>query len=313
MSRHDVLVMAPYPEWDMQALDAAYTLHRFWEAADKAAFLANAAKTVRAIATKGDVGVSGPVINALPKLEMISCYGVGVDAIDFSATRPRGIKVSNTPDVLTSDVADLALALMLAFARDIPAADKFVRDGKWGGAPFPLGAKLSGKRLGIVGMGRIGKAIAKRAAAFDMTISYFGRTKQADLSYRYHPTVEAVAADSDFLVASLAGGAATSKIISASALKALGPNSVFVNVARGSVVDEAALIEALRAKAIKGAALDVYNNEPNLDPRFLTLENVVLLPHIGSATVDTRKKMGQLMRDNLDAHFSGRPLLTPVA
>ena len=313
MSRPAVLVIGPYPPGDLEQLEAVYDVKRYWEAADKLAFLREHGPAIHAIATRGDLAVPAALIAALPKLEMVGCYGVGVDGIDLAACRARGIKVSNTPDVLTGETADLALALMLAHARQIPKGDAYVRSGDWAGkGPMPLATRLNGKRLGIAGLGRIGKAVAKRAAAFDMPVAYYGRAGQPGQPYPFFGSLTALAADSDYLLATLSGGPDTAKLITAEVLGALGPKGVFVNVARGSVVDEAALLEALEKRTIAGAALDVYLNEPAIDPRFAKLDNVVLMPHVGSATVETRRAMGQLMRDNLAAHFAGRPLPTPV-
>jgi lactate dehydrogenase-like 2-hydroxyacid dehydrogenase len=303
--------MGSYPEWDMAALAETYTLHRYWEAMDKAGFLNELAPVVRAIATRGDLGTSADVIAALPKLEIISCYGVGLDAIDLKTAKARGIHVTYTPNVLHEDVADLALALTLAIARRVPQGDVFVRSGKWATENFPLVTRMHGKRMGLIGMGMIGQAIATRATAFGMTVSYHSRSRRSDLSYSYFDSPVALASQSDFLIAAVTGGAATAKLVNADVLKALGPAGYFINVARGSVADEAALLAALENKTIAGAALDVYLNEPAIDPRFFTLDNVVLQPHHGSGTIETRKMMGQLVRDNLAAHFAGRPLPTP--
>lgn len=313
MVRPDILVMGIYPEWDMAALAETYTVHRYWEAADKPAFLKKIAPIVRAIATRGDLGASADVIAALPHLEIISCYGVGVDAIDLKAAKVRSIPVTYTPNVLHEDVADLALALMLAIARRVPQGDVFARSGKWATENFPLVTRMHGKRLGLIGMGMIGQAIAKRALAFGMTVSYHSRAKHEDLPFGYFDSPVKLAAQCDFLVAAVTGGAATAMIVSADVLKALGPKGYFINVARGSVADEVALLHALESNAIAGAALDVYLNEPAIDPRFARLDNVVLQPHHGSGTIETRKIMGQLVRDNLAAHFAGQPLPTPVA
>ena len=314
MTRPAVLVIGPYPPGEIELLEAAYDVHRLWEAPDKEALLRAKGGNVRAIATRGDLGVSGELIAALPRLEMIGVYGVGVDGVDLAAARARGIKVSNTPDVLTGETADIALALMLAVAREVPKGDSYVRSGAWAEkGNMPLSTRMHGKRVGIAGLGRIGKAVAKRAAGFDMPIAYFGRTAQPGVPYTYVSSLTALAAQSDFLVATVAGGAGTAKLITAEVLKALGPKGIFINIARGSVVDEAALLEALEAKTIAAAGLDVFMNEPKIDPRFYALENTVLMPHVGSATRETRAAMGQLMRDNIAAHFAGKPLLTPVA
>ena len=312
MKKPSVLMIGPYPEWEMPVLEASYDVHKLWLVDDKDAYINRHAEDFRAIATRGDLGASKELIAALPHLEMIACFGVGTDAIDLVTAKARGIKVSYTPDVLTGDVADIAIALCLAVARNIPAGDVLVRDHQWPKGTLPLATRFFGKRMGIVGLGRIGMAIAKRAAGFDMQISYHNRKPRTDVPYHYCDTVEALAAQSDFLVAAVAGGTASKALIGSAALIALGPQSYFINVARGSVVDEAALLHALENGVIKGAGLDVYLNEPNIDQRFLKLKNAVVLPHVGSGTFETRKAMGKLVRDNLEAHFAGRPLITPV-
>jgi D-3-phosphoglycerate dehydrogenase len=311
-NKPELLVVGPYPDWDFAELEKTYTLRKLWEAPDQTAFLAQHAANIRAIGTRGDLGASAALIAALPQLEIIACNGVGLDAIDLPAAKARGIKVTNTPDVLTDDVADLAIGLCIAIARNIPAGEQHVRSGKWKTGTLPLATRFSGKRMGIIGLGRIGLAIAKRAEAFGMKISYHNRSKRSDVAYAYHSSVEALAADSDFLVAALAGGPSAKNLVGTVAFKALGPEGFFVNVSRGTIADEAALLHALENNIIKGAALDVFLNEPNIDERFFTLHNVVLQPHVGSATLETRKAMGQLVRDNLAAHFAGRALLTPV-
>jgi len=311
-NKPELLVLGAYPDWDFVELEKAYTLRKLWEAPDQGAFLASHAANIRAIGTRGDLGASAALIAALPKLEIIVCNGVGVDGIDLPAAKARGIKVTNTPDVLTDDVADLAVGLCIAIARQIPAGESLVRSGKWTAGPLPLATRFSGKRMGIIGLGRIGLAIAKRTEAFGMKISYHNRKKRDDVAYAYHNSVEALAAGSDFLVAALAGGPSAKNLVGAAAFKALGSEGFFVNVSRGTIADELALLNALENGIIKGAALDVFLNEPNIAERFFTLPNVVLQPHVGSATLETRKAMGQLVRDNLAAHFMGRPLLTPV-
>ena len=248
----------------------------------------------------------------MPKLEIISCYGVGTDAIDLATAKSRGIKVTNTPDVLTEDVADIALGLLISVARKIPLADAYVRDGNWKKANMPLVTRFHGKRLGIIGMGRAGSAVARRAVAFDMKVSYFDVRRRDDLNFTYEDSILALAKNSDFLVATVAGGSGTARLIDAKVFEALGANGYFINVARGSVVDEPAMLDALMGNRIAGAGLDVFWNEPNIDAKFLTLPNVVLQPHHASGTVETRKAMGQLVRDNLAAHFSGQNLLTQV-
>jgi lactate dehydrogenase-like 2-hydroxyacid dehydrogenase len=312
MTKPTVLMTGAYPDWDMEALEAEYDIIKYWEAADKDAVLAKHGAEVRAIATRGDLGADKALIDRLPNLEIIGCFGVGTDSIDRTATRPRGIRIANTPDVLTEDVADLAFALMLAVARKVVHGDSFTRDGSWARGNLELVTRVNGKRLGIIGLGRIGKAIAGRAEAFSMPVSYFGRHEQKDVRHCYFNSLVGLAASSDFLVATVPGGAETSGIVNAGVFEALGPKGYFINVARGSVVDEPALLDALESSKIKGAGLDVFWAEPRIDSRFARLDNVVLHPHHGSGTVETRKAMGKLVRDNLTAYFAGRPLLTEV-
>ena len=312
MPELEILMTGAYPEWDMVDLEAKYRVHRLWEAADKQELIANVGKDIRAIATRGELGASAELMKQLPKLEIVSCYGVGTDAIDLTYARANGIRVTNTPDVLTEDVADIAIGLLLATARQIPQADVFVRAGQWGNVAMPLVTRVAGKKVGLAGMGRIGKAIARRAAAFGCDITYFARNEHTDVPYAYQPNLVALADWADFLIVIVPGGQATMKIINAEVLKALGPNGMLINVSRGTTVDEEALIAALQNGTIQAAGLDVFLNEPKIDARFVTLQNVVLQPHHGSGTVETRKAMGQLVRDNLAAHFAGNPLPTPV-
>lgn len=251
------------------------------------------------------------IIYSLNSLKMISCFGVGVDAVNFDVTRSRNIRVSNTPDVLNAAVADIALALVLATTRNIVNADRFVREKNWTQGPFPFGMGLSGKTLGIVGCGRIGEEIADRALTFGLRVAYHNRNPK-DLPYSYHSSIADLAEASDILLCMLPGGEATRNAINADVLKRLGPGGIFINVGRGSSVDEPALASALRERLIFAAGLDVYADEPNVPEELLKMDNVVLLPHIGSATVETRKAMGQLVIDNLDAYFAGEPLLTEV-
>ena len=307
----DVLAVANFPPILMQPLQAAYTVHQRLHETDPARF-AQLAPRIRAIAASGDSKVGAELIAQLPALEIISVMGVGYDGIDVAAAKARGAVVTHTPGVLNDDVADLAIALMLAWARQVPRADRYVRSGDWARGPLPLGRKVSGAGLGLVGMGRIGQAIAHRAAAFGMSIAYTARSARADVPHRHFPTAAALAAQSDFLVVITPGGAGTRKLIDAQVLAALGPQGCLVNVARGSVVDEAALIKALQAGTLGGAALDVFENEPAVPQALRELDNVVLTPHIGSATAQTRRAMAELAFANLDAKLNGRPLLTPV-
>jgi lactate dehydrogenase-like 2-hydroxyacid dehydrogenase len=279
---------------------------------DPAAFAA-IAPTIRAIAASGESKVPAELIAKLPKLEIISVMGVGYDGVDVAAAKARGAVVTHTPNVLNDDVADLAIGLMLSAARQLPAADRHVRSGQWAASgPMPLARKMSGARLGLVGMGRIGQAIAHRAAAFGMSIAYTSRSPRAGVAHRYVANPVALAAESDFLVVITPGGAGTRGLINAEVLTALGTKGILVNVARGSVVDESALIDALERGVIGGAGLDVFENEPNVPERLRTLPHVVLAPHIGSATAQTRQAMADLAFGNLQAHFAGQPLLSPV-
>ncbi|MBO9134714.1 MULTISPECIES: 2-hydroxyacid dehydrogenase [Rhizobium] len=312
MPKADILMTGVYPDWDMTALEENYVVHRLWEAEDRQALLKAVGKDIRAIATKGELGASAELMAALPNLEIVSCYGVGTDAIDLSYARDRGIRVTNTPDVLTDDVADIAIGLLLAAARRIAQADVFVRAGDWRNGAMPLVTRVSGKKLGLVGMGRIGQAIARRGAAFGCDIAYFSRNQRPDVAFAFEPDLIALAKWADFLVVIVPGGEATRNLVDGAVLAALGAQGILVNVSRGSTVDEAALIAALQEKTIQAAGLDVFWNEPNIDARFMTLDNIVLHPHHGSGTVETRQAMGQLVRDNLAAHFSGATLLTPV-
>jgi lactate dehydrogenase-like 2-hydroxyacid dehydrogenase len=308
----EILIAGPFYQPQLERLEREFTAYRLWEAKDRDAFVRSRADRIRGIATTGFVGADAALMDALPKLEIISCFGVGVDAIDLPAAAQRKIIVTNTPEVLNDDVADLALALMLAASRRIAAGDRFVREGRWLKGAMPLAVKLSGKRLGILGLGRIGRAIAKRAEAFDMAIAYHSRKPVAGVPYRYHADLVSLARDSDFLVAICPGGPATRHIVNEAVMRALGPKGILVNVARGSVVDEPALVKCLREGALGGAGLDVFEAEPKVPETLFAMDNVVLAPHVGSATHETRNEMGRLTVDNLIAHFAGKPVLTPV-
>jgi hydroxypyruvate reductase len=307
----EILVVAKLWPPMMESLRAAFRVHDRIHQTDPTAFAAVAPR-IRAISASGESKVPRELIAQLPALEIVSVFGVGYDGVDVAAARERGIPVTNTPDVLNDEVADLAIALVLSVSRRIPQADRYVREGRWANGPMPLARKVSGSRLGIVGLGRIGNAIAKRAEAFSMTIAYTSRTAKPESSYRYFPSAEALAAEVDFLVVITPGGAGTRKLIDAKVLKALGKDGYLINVARGSVVDEAALIEALQNGTIAGAGLDVFENEPNVPAALIALDNVVLTPHVGSATWQTRQAMSDRAFGNLEAHFAGKPLLSPV-
>ena len=291
-------------------LQANFQVHALDDAS-----LADLAPQILGIWASGESKVTAELIAQLPVLRVIAVMGVGYDGIDVAAAKARGVVVSHTPDVLNDDVADLAIALMLCAARQLPAADRFVRAGQWPKAPMPLARKMSGARLGIVGMGRIGQAIAQRALAFNMAVAYTARSAKPALPWAYWPTAAALAAQSDFLVLITPGGAGTRKLIDAEVLAALGQGrgaGILVNVARGSVVDEAALIAALEQGVIAGAGLDVFENEPQVPERLKAMPQVVLTPHIGSATGQTRQAMADLAYDNLQRGVAGLGLRTPV-
>jgi D-3-phosphoglycerate dehydrogenase len=314
MTKPGLLIVGELPAWDLEALSDRFDLHLYYAAEDKAALLARGRDTIRAISTKGEIGADAALMDALPKTEIIACYGVGYDLIDVEAAKARGIRVTNAPDVLTEEVADMAIGLLLAAARRIPAGDAWVRDGSWKAkGSFPLTTRVWGKRIGIVGLGRIGSAIARRCEAFQMPVSYSARQKKDGVPYAWYPTPAAMAPHVDILMVSAAGGAATRGLVDKAAIDALPPGAMFCNVARGSVVDEAALLPALRERRIAAAGLDVFDNEPAINPEFATFDHVVLQPHAASGTVETRKAMGALMRANLEAQMDGRPLPTPVA
>jgi lactate dehydrogenase-like 2-hydroxyacid dehydrogenase len=307
----EVLLMGMMHPPTMESLEAAFTLHKVPQATDREAFIASVADRVTAAATTAFKGMDAATMAKLPRLEVISHFGVGVDSVDVAAASARGIKVTNTPDVLTDDVADIALALLLATVRRVCAGDRYVREGKWLKGAYPLTDSVQKKKLGIVGLGRIGRAIAKRAEAFNMTIAYQGPHRKTDVAWPYYADPVALAKDVDFLVAACPGGEATRGIVSRGVIEALGPQGVFVNIARGSVVDEPALVAALQDGRLGGAGLDVFAAEPRVPEALFALDNVVLQPHVASATYPTRRAMGQLVVDNLAAFFAGKPLLTP--
>jgi hydroxypyruvate reductase len=307
----DILIPTKIFERTQVVLEKEFSCHRLYEAADRAAFLKPLAQRVRGIASFGS-SVDVALMDALPKLEIVSNFGVGVDSIDLEAARKRKVIVTNTPDVLNDCVADTTLALTLNVMRRFPQAEAYLRSGFWGtrGA-YPLSSSLGGKVMGILGLGRIGEAIAQRARAFGMKIHYHNRNKK-DVPYVYARDPVTLARESDVVVVVTPGGAGTRHIVDARVLDALGPEGYLVNISRGSTVDEAALIRCLQEGRVAGAGLDVFDNEPNIDPRFFAMDNVVVLPHVGSATVETRTAMGDLQIENLRLHFAGKPVRTRV-
>jgi lactate dehydrogenase-like 2-hydroxyacid dehydrogenase len=307
-----VLQLGPLHPLVEKGLAENYALLDLRQAPDPAAFLAGHAAAVDAIASSGRNGVNAALIDALPKLRLIAHFGVGYDNVDVVHAKRKGVVVTNTPDVLTDCVADLAIALMIDVARGLTAGDRYVRAGRWLKGAMPLASKVSGKNLGILGLGRIGLAIARRAEGFDMAIRYHNRRQVPGAPYPYCHSVAELAKSSDFLVVATSGGEATRGLVSGEVLEALGPAGFLVNISRGTVIDEPALVEALAAKRIAGAALDVFVDEPNVPPAFIAMENVVLAPHIASATVETRAAMGQLVLDNLRSFFGTGMAVTPL-
>ncbi|MFN7165889.1 MAG: 2-hydroxyacid dehydrogenase [Pannonibacter sp.] len=314
MTKPDILQIGPYPEWDQVPLEQNFHMHRYFEAADKAAFLAEVGPGIRGIATRGELGANAAIIEACPRLEVISVYGVGFDAVDLAACRARGIRVTNTPDVLTNDVADLGVAMMLVQSRGMIGAETWVKDGSWAAKGlYPLKRRVWGRRAGVLGLGRIGFEVAKRLAGFDMEIAYSDvAAKEYAPDWEFIADPVALAARSDFLFVTLAASAATRHIVGQMVIEALGPEGMLINISRASNIDEDALLNALETGKLGSAALDVFEGEPNLNSRFLSLSNVLLQPHHASGTIETRKAMGKLVRDNLTAHFAGEALLTPV-
>ena len=305
----DVLITQPQPKSCVDALKQHFTVHTLVGAADPDAVLAEVGGRVRGIAGGK---VTGAMIGKMPKLEIIAASGVGTDSIDVATAKTRGIRVTNTPNVLNDAVAEITIGLMLALSRRLPQSDRFVRNGDWLKGQYPLGREIGGKTVGILGLGGIGKEIARRAEAMKMRVVYFGRTEQP-VPYRYYADLVAMARDVDWLVVIAPGGKGTERIVSREVLEALGPDGSLVNVARGSLVDQEALVELLVAGGLGGAALDVFDKEPNVPEALLGLDNVVLSPHQGGRSVESREAVGAIVVENLVAHFAGKPLISPVA
>ena len=297
---------------DIQAvLDTGYTVHHYPRLPDPEAWLAEHAGEVEAVVTGGHNGIPTPLMKRLTNLKIIAINGVGFDKVDLAAAKAQGVRVTNTPDVLTDDVADLAVGLTITLLRRLHHAHSFVTAGHWPTKNLDLARKVSGKRFGILGMGRIGQAVGRRLSGFDGVISYTDVAAK-DVPYQFVPELVELARGADVLVVCAAASEATKGIVNAAVLDALGPDGALVNIARGSIVDEPALVTALQTGRLGSAALDVFVDEPHVPAALLTMENVVLTPHIASATDETRRAMGQLMVDNLAAFFAGKPLLTPV-
>jgi hydroxypyruvate reductase len=311
-SKPDILVLAPLPDFLITPLQDDFICHDYAHAADRAALLRDEAATVRAVVGFGGTNYEETLLQQLPALEIIAVNGVGYDGVPVEYCKRRGIRVTNTPDVLTEDVADIALALVLMTSRRLVEANRFLQAGSWVHAQFALSTKPGGKRAGILGLGRIGKAIARRLESIGMEVGYHSRQAQETCVLHFFPSLLEMARWCDFLIVACPGGEATRNIVNAEVLSALGAEGTLVNVARGSIVDEPALVHALEHRVIKAAGLDVFADEPHVPAKLLALADTVLLPHVGSGTHETRRAMAQLVVENLRAHFAGNPLLTPV-
>ncbi|KAE8656970.1 rop guanine nucleotide exchange factor 12-like [Hibiscus syriacus] len=307
-----VLMACPMNSYLEQQLDKRFKLFRFWTVPDKSLFLASNKDSIQAVVGNASAGADAELVEALPKLEIVASFSVGLDKIDLAKCKEKGIRVTNTPDVLTEDVADLAIGLMLAVLRKLCESDRYVRSGKWKKGDYVLTTKFTGKEVGIIGLGRIGMAIAKRAEAFSCPISYYSRTKKPEINYKYYPSVVELAAHCDILVVACPLTKETHHIVNRDVINALGPKGVLINIGRGPHVDEPELVSALVEHRLGGAGLDVFENEPYVPEELFGLDNVVLLPHVGSGTVETREAMADLVIGNLEAHFQKKPLLTPV-
>jgi hydroxypyruvate reductase len=308
----EIIITAKGHAGTMATLQSEFTAHLLSEVADRDLFLKKNSGTVRGLATFGPMAVDGRLMDALPKLEIISNFGVGVDAINLDDAKKRRIIVTNTPDVLNDCVADTALALILNTLRQLPQSEAYLRAGKWASrGAYALTTSVGGKTLGVLGLGRIGEAIARRAAACGMQIRYHNRNRK-DVAYPYDPDPVTLARNSDVLMVVTPGGPQTARLINEKVLQALGPQGYLVNIARGSVVDEPVLLRYLQERKIAGAGLDVFADEPRVPPEFFALDNAVLFPHVASATVETGKAMGDLQVENLRLHFAGKPVRTRV-
>ena len=315
MKTVDILAPGPMMPMVLEKLAEQFTLHRLWEMDDKDGFIKANAHTIRGLATGGHVKCDATFMGQFPHLEIIANFGVGYDSVDAKWAGQHGLVVTNTPDVLTEEVADTCLGLLLMTVKEMPQSERWLRDGKWvSKGPYPLThTTLRGKKIGIFGLGRIGKAIARRLEAFGLEISYHNRRRADDVSYAYHDTLAGLASAADILISVAPGGPETHHIINADIFKALGPKGIFINIGRGSAVDEKAMVAALQNKTIWSAGLDVFENEPSVPAELIGMENIVLLPHIGSGTHYTRGLMGQLVVDNMTNWFSGKGPISPVA
>ena len=309
----EVLLTMPIYAPVLATLEQEYTLHKLWTASDAPKYLAEKCGGVRAVVTVGARGLPPGLMEALPRLELVACFGTPHGTIDLAAAARRGILVTNTPDTIFGTVAELAAGMAVALMRKIVETDRFVRSGRWVGNAPPAGNTLIGKTCGIVGLGRIGREAATRLAAFGMAIEYHGPREKADVSYRYRADVADLARAADCLVVTCPETPQTRGLIDARVLEALGPEGFLVNVARGAIVDQAALIAALKERRIAGAALDVFWDEPRVPAALMDLDNVVMLPHIGSTTIEIREERGRKLMANLQAHFEGKPVPNPLS
>ena len=307
-----VLVLVPIYAPTLAELEHEFTVHRLWEARDANALVQEVSGNVRAVVTSGSSGIAAELIEALPKLEIIGCFGNPRGTVDLALTKRRGVVVTNTPDSITADVADLAMGLIVAVMRRIAEADRYVRAGRWLSGLLPPGSGLGGKTCGIIGLGAIGSGIAKRAEAFRMTVRYHGPRRKEGVGYAFDPDLERLARESDCLVVACPSTPQTRGLVNARILDALGADGYLVNIARGPIVDEQALIAALRGRRIAGAGLDVFWDEPRVPAELAAMEQVVLAPHIGSTTREVREERGRKLLANLRAHFAGKPVPTPL-
>ncbi|ATM85246.1 MULTISPECIES: 2-hydroxyacid dehydrogenase [Yersinia] len=312
VSQQVVLIIAPVMDYLTEKLEQNFTVYKLFDVADQGVFLAEQGKNIKGIVTRGDIGVTNEVLALLPEVEIISIFGVGTDAVDLDYTRERKIIVTTTPGVLTDDVADTALGLIIATSRRLCQADKFLRAGQWPHSSLPLASKVTGKRLGVFGMGRIGQAIARRATGFDMQIAYTDTAHIDSLPYQYVPDLISLAQQSDILVVAISGGKDSAGLVDKTIFAAMPNHAILINIARGSMINQDELIQALQQQEIGGAGLDVFADEPNVPQALIEMDNVVLLPHIASATKETRIQMSDIVFSNILAHFSGNKAPTAI-
>jgi lactate dehydrogenase-like 2-hydroxyacid dehydrogenase len=312
MTRPHILLMRSIIASAQKQLESAYVVHRYDTAPDRDALVRDVAPRVRAIATRGDYPLPGALMERLPNVRIIASSGTGYDGIDVAAARRLGIEVTNSPSAAADCVADAAWSLLLATMRRTAMFDRMVRAGKWMPDPPIFTDRVWGERMGILGLGAIGRAIARRAEGFGMDIAYHGRHRRDDVPYRYYDTAVELAHNVKILMVAVPGGAVTHRLVGRDVIDALGPSGYLVNVSRGSVVDEACLVDALTQGRLAGAGLDVFADEPRVPPGLLALDNVVLTPHAASGTQATRDALGQFVVDNLAAFFAGRPLVSPI-